>query len=227
MHAHVIGMAGEDVHPVRLHVEPALDRRNRLTTAFRLILAIPHLVLAGGPLAVALLWGANGNSDGTYDGSAGAGGGVLGAVAAVCAIIAWFAIVFTGRHPRGLWAMTVFYLRWRIRAAAYLTLLRDEYPPFGEDVYPATLELAPASARRNRVSVAFRILLVIPHLIILPFLGIAWGLTSVLAWFAILFTGRFPAGLYHFGMSVLQWNIRVEAYALLVHDEYPPFSLSA
>jgi hypothetical protein len=56
-------------------------------------------------------------------------------------------------------------------------------------------------------------------------LGIAWGITTVIAWFAILFTGRYPEGLYRFGVGVLQWNLRVEAYVLLLRDEYPPFSL--
>ena len=212
-------------HPVRIHVEPALEGRNRLTTAFRLILAIPHLILVGGPLAVALVWG---GSDASEDGSqTGAGGGLLGIVAGVCAIMAWFAILFTGRHPLGLWKIIAFYLRWRVRAAAYTSLLRDEYPPFGDGPYPATLELPPAEGDRHRLTVAFRIILVIPHLIALAFLGLAWGLTSILAWFAILFTGRYPEGLYRFGVGVLQWNIRVEAYVLLLHDDYPPFTLAA
>lgn len=211
------------VHPVRLHVESALQGRNRLTTAFRLILAIPHLILVGGPLAVALVWG--GSDAGERSSDSGAGGGLIGVVAAVCAIMAWFAILFTGRHPLGLWKIGAFYLRWRVRAASYTALLRDEYPPFGDGPYPATLELPSAEGERNRLSVAFRIILVIPHLMLLVLLGVAWGLTSILAWFVILFTGRFPAGLYRFGVGVLQWNIRVEAYVLLLHDEYPPFTL--
>jgi hypothetical protein len=146
-------------------------------------------------------------------------------VAAICAIIAWFAIVFTGRHPRGLWSLTAFYLRWRVRSAAYMALLRDEYPPFGDDPYPASLEVAQRDTPRNRLTVAFRIVLVIPHLIAISLLGIAWAITSIIAWFAILITGRFPEGLYRFGVGVLQWNIRVEAYLLLLHDDYPPFSL--
>lgn len=220
----VILMPIEAVHPVRVRIEPALEGRNRLTTAFRLILAIPHLLLVGGPLAVAFAWGATGDGEANYSSSA--GGGVLGALAAVCAIIAWFAIVFTGRLPRGLGNLITFYLRWRVRAAAYMALLRDEYPPFGDDLYPATLELPQLDTARNRVTVAFRIFLVIPHLIAISLLGIAWGVTGVIAWFAILLTGRFPAGLHRFGVGVLQWNIRVEAYLLLLHDEYPPFALA-
>jgi hypothetical protein len=217
-------MAPEAAHPVSIRVEPALEGRNRLTTAFRVILAIPHLVLVGGPLAMALVWGGSGNQQTDYDWSA--GGGVLGAVAAISAVIAWFAIVFTGRQPRGLWSLAAFYLRWRVRSAAYVALLRDEYPPFGDDPYPASLEVIERDTPRNRVSVAFRLILVIPHVIAISLLGIAWGITSVIAWFAILFTGGYPAGLYRFGVGVLQWNIRVEAYVLLLHDDYPPFSLA-
>lgn len=216
-------MPAGTTHPVSLRIEPALERRNRLTTAFRLILAIPHLILVGGPLSVALVWG--GSDAGERSSDSGAGGGLIGLVAAVCAIMSWFAIIFTGRHPPGLWKICAFYLRWRVRAAAYTALLRDEYPPFGDGAYPTALELPSADAERNRLSVAFRILLVIPHLIVLVFLGVAWGITSILAWFAILFTGRFPEGLYRFGVGVLQWNIRVEAYVLLLHDDYPPFTL--
>jgi hypothetical protein len=217
------GLGRETTHPVRIHVEPAIEGRNRLTTAFRLVLAFPHLLLVGGPMALALSWSWSGEGGPNYNW--GAGGGVLGAVAGVCAIIAWFAILFIGRHPQGLWDLTAFYLRWRVRAATYVALLRDEYPPFGDSPYPATLELTQSDPPRDRITVAFRIFLAIPHIIAIWALGIAWGITTVIAWFAILLTGRFPEGLYQFGVGVLQWNIRVEAYILLLHDEYPPFSL--
>ena len=219
------GLATEAAHPVRIRIEPAIENRNRLTTAFRLILALPHLILVGGPAALALSWGTS-SDGGAGSGWGSGGGGVLGVVAVVCAVIAWFAILFTRRHPQGLWNLAAFYLRWRVRAVAYVALLRDEYPPFGDGAYPATLELTQPAAERDRVTVAFRIFLAIPHLIAIWALGIAWGVTTVIAWFAILFTGRFPEGLYRFGLGVFQWNVRVEAYLLLLHDEYPPFSLS-
>src|SRR5690606_29080072 len=78
---------------------------------------------------------------------------------------------------------------------------------------------------RNRLSVAFRFLLALPHLILLFLLSCAWALTSVIAWLAILFTGRYPEALYRFGVGVLGWNMRVESYLLLLHDAYPPFAL--
>ena len=80
---------------------------------------------------------------------------------------------------------------------------------------------------RNRLSVGLRIFYAIPQVIVLLFLNIAWVFTSIVAWFAILFTGRYPAGLYEFAVGVLRWDMRVEAYLLLMRDEYPPFSLQA
>jgi hypothetical protein len=210
------------MHPVRVHVEPALHGRNRLTTAFRLVLAIPHLLLVGGPIAGAMSWTWSNGGGAEFGWGA---GGVLGAVAAVVAMIAWFAILFTGSYPEGLRSLVVFYLRWRVRAVAYTALLRDEYPPFGDGPYPVMLELARPDAARDRVSVGFRLILAIPHLIAVWALGIAWAITSVIAWFAILFTGRYPEPLYTFGVGVLRWSMRLEAYLLLLHDDYPPFAL--
>lgn len=212
-----------DAHPVDVIVAPALTSRNRLTCAFRPILAIPHLVIVGGPVAFALSW--LGESQGEhYDSSA--GGGVLGAVAIVSAIIAWVAIVFGARFPEGLWRLTAYYMRWRVRAVAYLTMLRDEYPPFGDGTYPVALTLTQPAEPRDRFSIFFRIILALPHIVILWVLGIAWAITSIVAWFAILFTGAYPKTLYLFAVDVLRWSTRVEAYLLLLRDEYPPFSFS-
>ena len=127
------------IHPVDISVPPQYHRRNRLTCAFRPILAIPHLLLVGGPLALAMSW------MGSHEGAAPEGsavGGVLGAVAIVAAIIAWFAIVFTGAFPRGLWKLSAFYLHWRVRAIIYVALLRDEYPPFGGGRVPRPAQAA-------------------------------------------------------------------------------------
>lgn len=209
-------------HCVDVHVQPQTEHRDRLTTAFRIVLALPHLLLVGAPAAFAFSW--------TLDGDRGwnlewTGGGVLGAVAAVCALIAWFAILATGRYPDGLRALATMYLRWRVRAVAYTALLRDEYPPFGDGPYPAELVMRVPEVPHDRMTVAFRLILAIPHLIAVWLLGAAWCLATVFAWFAILFTGSYPRGLYEFAVGVLRWNTRVEAYLLLLHDEYPPFSL--
>ncbi len=79
---------------------------------------------------------------------------------------------------------------------------------------------------RDRLTVFFRILLAIPHLFLLFFIVFAWWITAIVSWFLILFTGEYPGGLYEFGVGTLRWLLRVEAYVLLLVDEYPPFSLS-
>jgi hypothetical protein len=106
-----------------------------------------------------------------------------------------------------------------------MALLRDEYPPFGDGEYPVQAQFKSVTEDRDRLSVAFRLLLVIPHAIVLFFVFIAWLITAVIGWFAILFTGTYPEGLWRFGVAVQRWSLRVEAYLLLLHDEYPPFGL--
>lgn len=210
-------------HPVGVVVRPATENRNRLTTAFRFFLAIPHMILVGGPIAALASVGWTSEAGWTWEWSSGTG--ALGAVAAACAVIAWFAILFADRHPGGLWNLAAYYLRWRVRALAYLALLRDEYPPFGEGTYPVELSLAQPDAPRDKWTVALRLFLVLPHLVVLWFLGVAWAVTTAVAWCAILVTGRYPESLYAFGAGVLTWGARVEAYLLLLRDEYPPFAL--
>jgi hypothetical protein len=205
-------------YPVSVSLEPSLTNRNRLTTAFRLILAIPHLILVGG---VGLGVASHGDSQITI----GSEGGLLGAVSIFLAIVSWFTIVFAGIHITGIRQFTSYYLRWRVRALAYLMLLEDVYPPFGDAAYPATIEVSDPVSPRDRLAVGLRILLAIPHIIVLFFVLLGWGLTTVAAWFIILFTGSYPHGLYEFGVGALRWRLRVEAYMLLMVDEYPPFSL--
>ena len=208
-------------YPVDVTVQPQLVHRNRLTTVFRFVLALPHVLLVGGPVAFATTW-AQADASGLR---LGAGTGALGAVAGVCAIIAWFAIVFGAKHPNELWKLAAFYLRWRVRAVAYLALLRDEYPPFGDADYPVSLQLEPPGEQRDRLSVAFRPILAIPHFILLWALGVAWAVVTVIAWFSILIFGTYPEPLSRFSVGVFRWGTRVEAYVLLLRDEYPPFSL--
>jgi hypothetical protein len=202
-----------------MSVEPALTNRNRLTTAFRVFLAIPHLILVGG-LGIGF---ATQQSDGQT--SLVGESGLFGAVVIALAIVSWFTLVFAGRHVPGIRRLTALYLRWRMRALAYLMLLQDAYPPFGDDRYPAVLAIVDPPAPRNRITVFFRPLLVIPHYVLLFFLFLAWSVTTIAAWFAILITGAYPAAVYGFGVGVLRWRLRVEAYTLLLVDEYPPFSL--
>jgi uncharacterized protein DUF4389 len=205
-------------YPISVTVEPLVTGRNRLTTAFRLILAIPHIILVGG-LGIGVA------SRGGNTAVAGGEGGLLGAAASFLAIVSWFTILISGKHIAGIRQFTSFYLRWRVRALAYFMLLADAYPPFGDAPYPASIELFDPVGPRDRLTVALRILLVLPHLIVLFFVILAWCFTTVVAWFAILFTGTYPQGMYDFGVGALRWLLRVHAYLLLMVDDYPPFSL--
>jgi uncharacterized protein DUF4389 len=208
-------------YPVDVSVEPALINRNRLTTAFRVILAIPHLFLVGG-IGIGYAYGGGRDKFSAFGGET----GLLGAVAFLLAIVAWFTIVFGGTHGSGIRDFTRFYLRWRVRGLAYLMLLADVYPPFGDAPYPASVTIVDPVGARDRLTVGFRLLLVIPHAIVLVFLMFAWWVTAIVAWVSILITRTYPEGLYRFGVGCLRWLLRVEAYVLLLVDEYPPFSFS-
>jgi Domain of unknown function (DUF4389) len=154
-------------------------------------------------------------------------------VARAVAVIGWFAIVFTGKLPGGLANMLCLYIRYNNRAAAYAGFLREEYPPFVFETvapdpgsYPQVRTvLAPELEDRNRVTVGFRLILAIPQLIVVAVLGIAALVAWVIAFFAVLFTGRWPEGLRTFVVGYMRWFTRVEAYVGLLTDEYPPFSL--
>jgi hypothetical protein len=208
-------------YPVSVSVVPALANRNRLTTFFRLILAIPHIILVGG-VGLGVVSSQNDSSTTSGFGE----GGLLGAVAGFLAVISWFTIVFAGTHIIGIRQFCSFYLRWKTRATAYVMLLEDAYPPFGDAPYPTSVEIVAPVGPRERLTVFFRLILAIPHFIVLIFIFLAWCFTTVLAWFAILFMGAYPAGMYDFAVGSLRWLVRVEAYLLLLVDEYPPFSLT-
>jgi hypothetical protein len=207
-------------YPVSVTVDPVVANRNRLTTAFRLILVIPHVVLVGG-LAIGF-----GYRTGDMSTRAGAEGGLLGAAVVFLAIVSWFTIVFAGTHLPGIRQFTSFYMRWRVRALAYLMLLEDPYPPFGDGPYPASIEIRDPVGPRDRLTVGLRLLLAIPHFFVLVFVVLAWWVTTVVAWFAILLTGEYPRPLYDFGVGALRWLLRVQTYVLLLVDEYPPFALT-
>jgi hypothetical protein len=196
-------------YPVMVAITPQAGPRNRLTTALRPILAIPHAILAGP----------------VYWSSRTGGAGLLGAAAYAMAIVSWFTLLVTGEQFRGIRDFSLYYLRWRTRALAYIALFVDPYPPFGDEPYPATIDVLEPTHPRDRATIAVRLLLVIPHLVLLFFLLLGWLVTTVIAWFAILFTGSYPASLYPYGAGVMRWGLRVEAYLLLLVDEYPPFTL--
>ena len=197
-------------YPVNVSVEARLAGRNRLTTAFSPILALPHAVLTG-PVYFSFRTGTV---------------GLFGAAAYFLAIISWFTLLFGPGQPSGIRDFSMFYLRWRTRALGYMTFLTDRYPPFGEGEYPVRIDVMEPETR-DRLTIALRPILAIPHLIIVCVLAVLALATSVVAWFAIVFTGAMPRPLFTFNEGMLRWVMRVEAYMLLLVDDYPPVTLEA
>jgi hypothetical protein len=157
---------------------------------------------------------------------------VLAILAEVCAFIGWFAALFTGRLPEGLGNLIAGYYRYAWRTYSYAWFLRDKYPPFGMAASyadpqndPAWFEVQPGQ-ELSRWKVLLRIILVIPQVIVILFLSVALYFAVLVAFFAVLFTGRWPAGLRDFVVGANRWILRVNAWFLLLADPYPPFSLS-
>ncbi len=204
-----------DDYPVQFGVEYPDRPLDRLTTGFRIFTVIPILIV------IAALGGANAEWGRGY-GSAGLGG------AGILFLPTLLMLVFREKYPRWWFDWNRELLRFSNRVAAYLGLMSDRYPSTDEQQY-VSLELpypgAPATV--NRWLPLVKWFLAIPHYIVLIFLYLAAFVVIVLAWFAILFTGRYPRGMFDFVEGVLRWHNRVVAYAfLLVTDQYPPFRLS-
>ena len=157
---------------------------------------------------------------------------LLNIVSEVIGIVSWFVILFTGSLPEGLANLQVLFIRYSVRTYVYAGFLKEEYPPFTFETTPADpgddprirVEIAPQLTNRNRLTTAFRIILVIPQFIVLALLAVASFFAVVIAFFAVLFTGRWPDGLREFVINVMRWSVRVQAYFLLLTDEYPPFA---
>ena len=191
-------VAGAPGYPLRFDVEYP-EQLSRWLIFVKWLLAIPHFLILYA----------------------------LSAVANVITFIAFFAILFTGGYPRGLFDFVVNIYRWQENVFAYYALFRDEYPPFSWEAgkYAVTFEVD-YPERLSRWMIFVKWLLAIPHIIVLFFLYIVALVVWVIVWFAILFTGRFPRGLFDFLVGVSRWSLRVNAYALLLlRDDYPPFSL--
>jgi hypothetical protein len=157
---------------------------------------------------------------------------VYGIAAAVLLLIGWFAALFTARLPDSIGDFLAGYLRYTWRVTAYLYAFTTRYPAFGlpsgrpdPGGDPAVVFVAP-STRLSRLTVFFRSLLIIPHAIVLSFVGIAAYVVMLLAWFAVLFSGRWPDGMRNFVVGFFRWATRVNAYHYLLTDVYPPFSLN-
>ena len=159
---------------------------------------------------------------------------LLGIAGAVVAVIAFFAILVTGRYPRGLFGFALGVLRWmwRVSYYGYSALGTDRYPPFSlgeEPGYPARLDVD-YPERLSRGLVLVKWILAIPHYVVVSILGGATrgGLVTILTFVAgvvLLFTGRYPRGLFDLILGFDRWSLRVAAYTWLMTDEYPPFRL--
>ncbi len=147
----------------------------------------------------------------------------------IVTVIAFFAILFTGRYPRGMFDFNVGVLRWtwRVGFYSYSALGTDRYPPFSlktED-YPANLEVEyPSQLSRGRVLIKSW-LLAFPQLLIVTVLGDLLDLLVFFAAIVLLFRGRYPGDLFELSMGINRWTLRVIAYIALMRDEYPPFRL--
>lgn len=149
----------------------------------------------------------------------------FGILVYVVTVLAWFAILFTGRYPRGMWEFSLSYFHWQANVWAYLWLQRDEYPPFGtSEAYPVEFELE-YPERLSRLLIFVKWLLILPSAFIYIFVAMVALVAVILAWFAILFTGRYPRGLFDFVSGTLRWGHRLSLYTYLLTDCYPPFRM--
>jgi hypothetical protein len=204
-------------YPARLEIDYPDRPLNRLTTFFRVFTAIPILILFG------LLSGASEGYRHTAGSTTATGAAVGGGIVLLPVVLM---LLFRRKYPGWWFDWNRELARFSTRVTAYLALLDDRYPSTDEE-QSVHLELArPDGEHLSRGLPLVKWLLAIPHYIVLFFLALAAFFVVIFAWFAILFTGRYPRGAFGFVVGVLRWGLRVEAYAfLLITDEYPPFRL--
>ena len=208
-----------NVYPVQFTVDYPDRELNRLTTAFRLIVAIPILVLAGTV----------GGHEGSYAASGRGWNIAIGSsVAGLLFLPPLLMILFRQKYPRWWFDWNRELLRFSNRVGVYLGLMDDRYPSTDEQQAVALdFPYPDAKQNLNRWLPLVKWLLAVPHYVVLVFLWLAALVSVIVAWFAILFTGRYPRGLFDFVVGVFRWTNRVVGYAfILVTDEYPPFGLS-
>jgi uncharacterized protein DUF4389 len=200
--------------PATLEIDYPDRELNRQTTLFRLFTAIP----------IAIIW-ALVNGPTVHAGSA----AYLFASGGIVFLPAVLLLVFRQKYPRWWFDWNVELVKFSVRVSAYLALLRDEYPSTDEEqAVHITIPYPDAPRQLNRWLPLIKWFLAIPHYVVLWFLSIAALCCVIVAWVAILRTGRYPRSLFDFVVGVLRWALRVAAYAfLLTTDRYPPFSVSA
>ena len=207
----------QPTYPVQLSVEYPDRDLDRVTTFFRIFVAIPILIVLGSVNGGTWQW--------TYENgstvAAGAGGLLFFGPLLM--------ILFRQKYPRWWFDWNRELLRFSTRVGVYLGLMDDKYPST-DDHQSVRLDYAYPDVPRdlNRWLPLVKWFLAIPHYVVLAFLFIGVIVVVVIAWFAILFTGRYPRGLFDYVEGVIRWQVRVAGYAfILVTDEYPPFRLTA
>jgi hypothetical protein len=203
-------------HPVRFSVDYPDRDLNRLSSAFRIFTVIPIAIVLG------VIGGYSGSWDGGGDPQAVAIGGT-----GLLFLPPLLMILFREKYPRWWFDWNLELLRFTNRVGTYVALMSDHYPSTDERQW-VHLDFPYPDVRRdlNRWLPLVKWLLAIPHYIVLFFLYIAVIVVVIGAWFAILFSGRYPRGIFEFVEGVIRWHNRVVAYAfILVTDKYPPFTL--
>ena len=206
---------GAPEYPVKLNIEYP-EKCDRLTTFFRFFVAVPILIILS---MLVRYWGDDCECNRLYYYGYGAG---------IVFMPVLLMILFNKKYPRWWFDWNVALVKFAARVESYLSLLTHEYPSTDEE-QRVHLEIPYPDVEKElgRGMPLIKWLLVLPHAIVLSFLYIAAGVCVVIAWFAILFTEKYPVELFNFVVGVMRWSLRVFAYAvLLTTDIYPPFSLS-
>ena len=208
-------------YPARLEIDYP-QRLSRPKTLFRIILVIPILVVTA--LLVGGLVGVETASDTANDLIEG-----LAVTGGILFLATLLLLLFRRKYPRWWFDWNLEVTRFTTRVAAYLALLRDEYPSTDEQqAVHLDLDYPDAAHDLNRFLPLVKWILAIPHYVVLAVLIVAEIVVVVIAWFAVVFTGRYPRGMFDFVVGVTRWGLRVNAYmGLLITDRYPPFSLKA
>jgi hypothetical protein len=204
-------------HPVRFSVDYPDRPLNRLTTAFRIFTVIPIAIVLGA---------LGGYTGGGYDGGDAQTVAIGGTGLLFFPVL--LMILFREKYPRWWYDWNLELLRFTNRVGTYFALMNDRYPSTDERQW-VRLDFPYPDARNdlNRWLPLVKWFLAIPHYIVLFFLYIAVIVVVIIAWFAILFTGRYPRGMFDFVEGVIRWHNRVVGYAfILVTDRYPPFSMA-
>jgi hypothetical protein len=202
-------------YPVHFSVDYPDRALNRVTTAFRIIVIIP----------IAIVLGAVSGGGGWHSSAGGWSGAGAGGLLVLAPLLM---ILFRQKYPRWWFDWNLELQRFGNRVGIYLALMDDRHPS-SDDRQSVHLDYVYPDAQRdlNRWLPLVKWFLAIPHYIVLFFLDIAVIVVVIVAWFAILFTGRYPRGIFDFVEGVIRWHNRVIAYAfVLITDRYPPFSLA-